>query len=350
MTPKDLLLTGAQSIGMFSLVGHSSWRRARLLILCYHGISTVDEHEWNPELYITQQKLRERLTRLKKGGYTILPLTEALEKLRGGTLPPGAVALTFDDGPCDFAERAVPVLREFSAPATVYLTTYYCEHRYPVFDPTLAYLLWRGRDSGREVVEIGVLSEPLHIRTTLERSAAWKAITGAARQKQLDTVGKHNLLGVIAKRIGVDFEAFINSRILQIMTPEQVRNLPRDLIDVQLHTHRHRTPRNESSFMRELQDNQASIAAMTGIPAHRAHFCYPSGDYAVVFLDWLRRFGIESATTCIPGLASQQDEFLLLPRFVDSMSVSDLAFDAWASGFAEVLPHRSAHRLNPQRP
>src|SRR5437899_4989580 len=38
--------------GAFDLVRDSAWRRKRLLILCYHGISLESEHLWRPRLYI----------------------------------------------------------------------------------------------------------------------------------------------------------------------------------------------------------------------------------------------------------------------------------------------------------
>ena len=342
-------MRGAHATGLNSIVRRSRWRTRRLLILCYHGVATRDEHEWDPLLYITQERLRERLKQLIVEDHKILGLAEALRQLSVGTLPPRAVALTFDDGPSDFASHAVPVLQEFNAPATVYLTTYYCEHRSPVFDPALSYLLWRGRDSDPDLSDLADASGPIRIHSPADREATWLALTRAARLRGLSTIDKHAFLRQVAERVGVDFDAFVDSRILQIMTPSQVRALPTDLIDVQLHTHRHRTPRVEQEFVRELQDNQAAIARLTGIAGPRTHFCYPSGDYAQCFLPWLRDQGVTSATTCIPGLAHKDSDFLLLPRFVDSMSTTSLTFDAWTSGVAELLPRRARYRLDKAR-
>jgi peptidoglycan/xylan/chitin deacetylase (PgdA/CDA1 family) len=122
--------------------------------------------------------------------------------------------------------------------------------------------------------------------------------------------------------------------------------LRRYLIDVQLHTHRHRMPRAHGAFTREIVDNRRRISALADGAALPRHFCYPSGAYAAVFLDWLRAQGIESATTCIPGLAARGSEPLLIPRLLDTMVTSDLTFEAWASGFAALLPLRSKYGLN----
>ena len=121
---KLMVLKSLERVGVFSAVRKSGWRGRRLLILGYHGISTTDEHEWNPPLYMPRGALRSRFELIRKGGYTVLPLKEAVVRLSAGTLPQRAVAITFDDGTVDFAEVVVPLLRQFGFPATVYVTTY----------------------------------------------------------------------------------------------------------------------------------------------------------------------------------------------------------------------------------
>jgi len=108
-----------RSSGVVTLVPNSRWRQERLLILCYHGISLEDEHLWRPRLYVEPQKMEQRLECLKKGKFSILPLGEALQQLRSGSLPPRSVALTFDDGTYDFFRQAYPLLRSYGFPATV---------------------------------------------------------------------------------------------------------------------------------------------------------------------------------------------------------------------------------------
>jgi peptidoglycan/xylan/chitin deacetylase (PgdA/CDA1 family) len=349
MIAKMLLFQAARESGMFSLVRATQWRQSRLLILGYHGVSMKDEHEWNPELYMTVDRLRERLQLLRTRGYSIVPLEAAVHQLRDGTLPQHAVSITFDDGAFDFAERALPVLEEFKVPVTLYLTTYYCFQRLPVFDTALSYVLWKGRSCDRELRNLVPGVEPLSVRTPDARARAWRALYDHAHREGMNALDKHAFLRLVTNAIEVDFDAFVASNLLQIMTQEQVRALPRELVDVQLHTHRHRTPRNEAAFKQELRDNQASIARLTGDSVQRRHFCYPSGDYEREFLHWLRDLDVESATTCVPGLAARDSDPLLLPRVMDSMRISTLSFEAWASGVADLLPRRAQHRLDPRR-
>ena len=136
---KRSTLAAAHGAGIMSFARESAWRRKRLLILGYHGVSTHDEHEWDGELYMPPSLVRERFETLRRGQYQVLPLGEAVSRLYDGSLPPRAVAITFDDGAYDFYTHARPLLEEFSFPATVYLTSYYSRYQRPVFNTMLRY-------------------------------------------------------------------------------------------------------------------------------------------------------------------------------------------------------------------
>ena len=346
---KDTIYATLKRTGITGAVARSRWRQDRHLILCYHGISTLDEHEWNGQLYITSPKLRARLRYLRDHDYAILPLAEAIARLRAGTLPPRSVSLTFDDGATDFATHVLPILREFNAPATVYVTTYYAEHRFPVFDTALSYVLWLGRRSGADVAALVEHAGPLPVATEADRQRVRALVRTYTDDLEMNGAEKQAFLERVGALVRVDVAAFTASGRLAIMTPDMVRALPRDLVDVELHTHRHRTPRDTALFKREIEDNRASLAAIMGDGSRRTHFCYPSGDYSSSFVAWLDELGVTSATTCVPRLADTASAALLLPRFVDTMNVSDLSFEAWVSGVAQWLPRRTENTLDPAR-
>jgi peptidoglycan/xylan/chitin deacetylase (PgdA/CDA1 family) len=342
---RDAVLRTAHGSGLTGLVAGSGWRQQRLLILCYHWLSFQDEHEQDPT-YLTPEFFRRRLQRLRDGRYNVLKLSDALARLRDGTLPPRSVAITFDDGTRDFAELAVPLLRQYSMPATVYVTTYYCEHLLPVFDIALKYLLWRtGADASVVRAAIGT---DVDVPGDAGVEGSWRIIYDHAKRLGWNAAEKHEVLRRVASAGGVDFDAFLASGMFQQMTPQQIRELPRHLIDVELHTHRHRTPRERGLFVRELRDNRECLERYLD-RRDFSHFCYPSGDYWGEFLPWMHDEQIASATTCVPGLASRADHPLLLPRFLDSMGISDALFDTWTSGLAELLPRRRQHQADGRR-
>lgn len=334
-------LSALKAAGVFGLVRRSAWRDRRLLILCYHGISLFDEHEQDPTLYVRPALLAQRFEALRQGGYTVLPLDEALARLRAGTLPPRSVCITFDDGMYNFGAAALPLLERFGYPATVYVSTYYCIHDEPVFHPLCSYLLRRAR--GRVVdarARLGV-RDVWDLRTNDGLLRAFWTVQHTVEQQGLDSAGKTAFGRRIAQVLGVDFEALMAHRLFHLLRPDDVTRLARRGVDFQLHTHRHRSPLDRELFLREIRDNQAHLTDMLGRTPN--HFCYPSGYWRTEFLPWLREAGVASATTGEPALAEPGDDPLLLPRLLDSEGLRPVEFEGWLTG---VLPGLRRLRRN----
>lgn len=345
---KRAALRTAKRCGAFQVVRNSEWRRKRLLILGYHGVSIDDEHEWDPAFYITPATLEQRLRILRDGGYAVLPLADALERLRSGTLPPRSVALTFDDGMADFALNAFPLLQRYGFPATVYLTTYYSTDNRPVFGMFCSYLLWKSpRDAvgSEELLAGSADSATWHLRSAAGRRNALAAVVRHAEREHLSATEKDQLARHVAEVLQVDYDALSAKRILRLMTPQEVATLSAAGIDFQLHTHRHRTPVDRDAFAREIEDNRRSLIEMTGDTPQ--HFCYPSGVYEPDFFPWLRELGVRSATTCETGIARADTDPLLLPRLIDTSNLALVEFESWTSGVGAFLPlrrHSPSHR------
>ena len=339
---KGGVFSTAQRLGVMALVARSDWRRQRLLILCYHGVSLDDEHEWNGGLYLSPELLRQRFDVLRRGGYAVLPLDEGVRRMYDGSLPPKAVALTFDDGTYDFFVKALPLLREFGFPATVYVPTYYTRLDRPVFDTMLSYVAWKGRTHAPVAADgLADGEEPLAVAAAGERQRSVERVRKEAARLALDAPEKDARVRLLAERLGVDYDALLARRLLHLMTPDELRAAAAAGMDLQLHTHRHWMPEDPALFRRELDDNRRELHAVIGDQVVLRHFCYPSGEHRRVFLPWLKEANVYSATTCDPGIATSANDPLRLPRFVDGMGTSPEVFEAWASGFAELLPRRT---------
>ncbi len=341
-TGKSALLSAAHRVGMFEAVRDSRWRQQRLLILAYHGVSLEDEHEWNPGVYISPAKFESRLNAIERGGYTVLPLGDALAALHESRLPPRSLALTFDDGYYDFYLKAFPALKARGFPASVYLTTYYCEYNRPIFRLICSYMLWKAR-SLQSINISPVTGEDRSFALTTEggREAVVDSLIAFAERRQFSAGDKDELAACLAALIGVDYAELRAKRILHLMNANEVRELASHSIDFQLHTHRHTCPHDAASFTREIRDNRALIERFTRQAA--LHFCYPSGNYHHEFLPWLANEGVASAATCEPGLVTTQSSPFLLPRFVDTQNVTTLTFEGWLSGAAALLPQRRSY-------
>jgi peptidoglycan/xylan/chitin deacetylase (PgdA/CDA1 family) len=335
---KQVTLRSLKSTGVSALVQDSRWRRQRLLILAYHGISRIDEHEWNGSQYMSPETLRARMQQLKRSQCAVLPLSEALERLYRNDLPDRAVALTFDDGFADFYHRAYPVISDFGFPVTLYLTTFYSYYNRPVFDVMCSYLLWRGRAHTLAAKEFSGEDARVNLSTNDAREAVLKKIREFAEQQKLSAEEKDSRAAALAAHLGVDYDELLKRRVIHNVTPAEARELSQRGVDVQLHTHRHRTPLDRNLFRREIDDNRDRITEITGKNPH--HFCYPSGVYARRFLPWLEEAGIKSATTCEVGFASRASHPLLLPRFLDNNTMAPIEFEAWLTGVSMALPRR----------
>ncbi|WP_018638650.1 polysaccharide deacetylase family protein [Parafrankia elaeagni] len=140
--------------------------RAVLPVLVYHSIgdcSVPSFRRWE----VPAGALVEQLGSLAEHGYTITSLSDALANPRERQ-----VAVTFDNGFEDFVTRALPVLAEFGAGATLYVPTAYvgqrarwlepyAERELALLDwPTLAALTDRGIEigaAGHRHVELDVV-------------------------------------------------------------------------------------------------------------------------------------------------------------------------------------------------
>jgi peptidoglycan/xylan/chitin deacetylase (PgdA/CDA1 family) len=339
---RDSALQVIRLAGGHAAAGRSRWRSQRLLIACYHGFAQADEDSWNPSLYVTADHLESRLRFLDRAGYTVLPLREGLARLASGTLPPRAVAITVDDGTYDFYAVAYPVLKRAGVPVTVYVSTYYVFDQRPVFDGACHYLLWKAWASGRTGVPDPSTEEGSALRTAEDFSRAAIRVVEAARAQAWSADKKHEWLSALAGRLELDWPEFLRRRLITLMRPEEIATLDPAIVDVQLHTHRHRVPPRRDLFLREISDNRRALAECGIDPAGLTEFCYPNGEHGPAFLTWLAEAGVRSAVTCVPGLASVRHHSFLLPRFIDTGSTSAVEFEGWVSGLRQLLGRAGA--------
>jgi peptidoglycan/xylan/chitin deacetylase (PgdA/CDA1 family) len=332
---KQILYTTARGVGYFDQVMNSEWRRQRLPILCYHGISLADEHEMRPGLYLTAALFRDRLATLQKMRCNVLDLGDALERLSKGTLPERAVVLTFDDGFVDFLWKAAPLLEEFKMPATVYMTTYYSAYNRPIFNLIVPYMLWKAR--GRTLRHRLGFAAGLEVSGSNQNSV-WTTLM--EQSKSMSAEEKDQVAGEIATSLGLDYADLCARRLFTLMTPDEVRGLAEAGFDIQLHTHRHRVPKDAALLQKEVDDNRTALVPLAP-QSNLAHFCYPSGEYHADSAQVLGSCGVVSATTCDPGVAEVGSNMHYLPRYLDAMNISPLIFEAWVSGAQAKLPHRA---------
>ena len=333
MKPKIVFLHACRALGLFRLARLVT--RKNLRILCYHGFSLDDEHEFRNMLFITEATFRQRLRYLRDQGFVVLPLAEALERLARNDLPADACAVTIDDGFFSTKQVAHPLLSEFGFPYTVYVTTYYCEHNSPIFRLAVQYVLWK---SGGKKVDLEALGVP-RIEPRIQRDGS--LIPGDAGaiidhgERNLDEDGRIDLTEHLAAQLGVDYAALRDSRRMSLMTPAEVREIAELGVDIQLHTHTHRIPEDPALATWEIKRNAESLAELSPRPLE--HFCYPSGRWSEKHFPVLEALGVRSATTTDRGLADRADGRYQIPRLLDREAITQISFESEVSGFGDFL-------------
>ena len=104
---------------------------------------------------MTAELLGTRLETLRAMRCAVLPLVEALTRLRRGDLPRRSVAITFDDGTYDFCRQAYPRLKKCGFPGTVYRLRTTLNREIPVFNLMCSYIFGRAWGAVRSAPELG---------------------------------------------------------------------------------------------------------------------------------------------------------------------------------------------------
>jgi peptidoglycan/xylan/chitin deacetylase (PgdA/CDA1 family) len=92
----------------------------KLIVFTYHALT--DSFELDAEqLSVSLLLFSRQMGWLRELGYLVLPLREAVAKLREGRIVSPVISLTFDDGYRSTYTHAFPVLQRHGYPATVFL-------------------------------------------------------------------------------------------------------------------------------------------------------------------------------------------------------------------------------------
>jgi peptidoglycan/xylan/chitin deacetylase (PgdA/CDA1 family) len=308
-------------------------------ILCYHGVSLEDEHQWAGGIYVSPECFERRLQWFRELKLNLLTIREAFVRIRTGTLPERPLVITFDDGHADFITKVLPLIRKYEVPITLYQTTYYSLESRPIFRLICNYMLWTKRGTVAKLpAPLPGETDPIDLRTDAARASLLAKLDRYAKEQRLSGAGKNELAAALATALGIDYAMMVASRKLQIMRPEEIAQVASH-VDLQLHTHRHRTPRTRGLFHREIDDNRKVLREITGRDDF-IHFCYPSGVVRPELPGWLAERGIQTATTADYGLWHRQTNPLLIPRYLDKQTATDHEIEGWVTGLASLFPNR----------
>lgn len=277
-----------------------------LPILMYHRV-LAEPDPLQPD--VPHQALLAEQFRTLAGAFNVLPLHEAASLLQQGRLPPGAACITFDDGYRDNHDLALPLLREFGLPATVFVATGFLNGGRMFNDSVVETV--RRLDTGEiDLSRVGLgkrLVSDIASRRTLisDLTKAVKYLEPAERDDFCETLCRQ-----AGSRLPTDL----------MMDDRQVRAMSDAGVDIGGHTVNHPILARVDADVaqREIDTNRDQITALTGKPP--LCFAYPNGkpnlDYTSAHARMVSKAGYQAAVSTAVGVASDDADPFQLPRFM----------------------------------
>lgn len=307
-------------LGIFQLCNYYYRKHAR--ILCYHGFSYYDEHQFRPKLFMTPEKFESRIQYLKKSKFNIVSLDEALTDRRKNY----KIAFTMDDGWSGVYDLIAKMAIENQIPITVYVTSYYAENQIPVANVAISYMLWKSKvnyitlknkDSSQK--ELKVENTPETVKQICDHIYSFEKKDRLAELLSISKMLEVNLL---------HRENFL----FRLLNKSELSSLVENNFSLQLHTHRHRSPSNKEEFTEEININRQWLSQFEKIEDIK-HFCFPNGEYQRENFEVLKATNIQSATITKMGLYKIGTDSLRIKRILDGENLSQIELEAELSGF-----------------
>lgn len=278
---------------------------ARLSVLIFHRVLAEPDPLFpgEPDAVRFQAQMR-----WIKSWFNVLPLPEAIARLRADRLPPRAAAITFDDGYADNFTIALPILRQAGLPATFFIATGYLDGG-RMWNDTVVEVV-----RGAEGPELDLMHFKLgrySVRTLQERRRSLAQLLDEL--KYLDPAARS---GVVAE---IGAHAAIQTPLDLMLTSEQVHALAAAGMTIGAHTVRHpilsRIPENEARA--EMGESKEQLEVITG--GKVSLFAYPNGkpgtDYTDTHVRLARETGFDAAFSTGWGAATAGSDIFQIPRF-----------------------------------
>lgn len=275
----------------------------RICIFNYHRVleepDPLFEGEPDGKVFRWQMELLARC-------FNVLTLDAATRALASGRVPPRAICITFDDGYRNIHDVALPILKEYGLPATVFVTTGTINGG-RMWNDTIAESvrrLPRGtldlRDIGLGVYAIASLAEKRNLIDALVLHA-----------KYLPPEGRR----IITRKL----ENLVNGALPDMMlNREMIGNLARNGVDIGGHTVSHPilTRIDDARAREEIRAGKLQLEAITGRPVR--YFAYPNGkpdlDFDKRHVQMVKDAGYSAAFTTVFGPATVRHDRFHLPR------------------------------------
>lgn len=284
---------------------------ARLSILIFHRVlprpDTIFPGEADAVWF-------DRMLGWLRAWCNVLPLDEAVVRLREGRLPARAAAITFDDGYADNCTVALPLLQRHGLPATFFVATGFLDGGRMWNDTVIEAVRYCAQpqlalDELEDLPGEGATRFP--VGTADEKRAAIEAIIG--RLKYLPVDARLALTERIAHAAGVRPADDL------MLTSAQLRALRRAGMQIGAHTISHPilARLDAESARQEIAGSKRRLEEL--LDERIGLFAYPNGkpgaDYTPESAAIVRDLDFDAAVSTAWGAADATSDLFQLPRF-----------------------------------
>jgi peptidoglycan/xylan/chitin deacetylase (PgdA/CDA1 family) len=276
----------------------------RLCIVNYHRILKAPdpllESEPDIETFHWQMKLLAEC-------FNVMPLHQALNALATQRMPPRAVCITFDDGYRSTHDLALPILKEFNLPATVFVTTGYIDEGNMWNDKILEAV----RRLSGGTLDLGEMGLGVYSIETLEaRKHAIHKLTEDAKY----------LLPEQRTNLTLKLEALAGTKLDDglMLTRDMICSMAQQGIEIGAHTITHPilTSLEDKDARYEIEGGKQKLEEIIGKPVRL--FAYPNGKAGMDFderhVAMAKEAGFDAAFTTAIGAATRVHDRYQLPR------------------------------------
>jgi peptidoglycan/xylan/chitin deacetylase (PgdA/CDA1 family) len=282
--------------------------RGRLSILIFHRVLPEVDPLFPQEMHAQRFDV---LCAWLSSWFNVLPLDEAVRRLKDGSLPQRALAITFDDGYADNHDVAMPILKKHGLCATFFIATGFLDGG-RMWNDTVIESVRRTKLHALPMQQLGVagLAE-MAVRSVVEKQEAITRIIRAI--KYLPVPQRLTLTQELAAL------AQVNPPINLMMTGLQVRAMRRAGMQIGAHTVSHPilATLGDAEARDEIQRSKHHLEDLLDEPI--TLFAYPNGkpgeDYAPQSVEIVKDLGFEAAVSTAWGASSAQTDPFQIPRF-----------------------------------
>lgn len=279
-------------------------------IFMYHGICDDDEKIkcwWQLE----KSKFENQICyiKIKKN---ILSIQQFLECLHSqGTIPANSAVITFDDGYKNYISNALPILKKYNVPSTMYIPTEPVSNGRLIWSDKLYENLFQLSATELDLSNAGLNKLPFGNVSQKARSIE----SVISFLKELRDEKRNEIIHAIYNCINIDKNLKSSEKSLfALMSSDHIRAISEDpLVTIGSHavTHKPLTSIPDAQIVTELKESKSYLEAITGQKIE--HFCYPAGFHSPEIAAAVKMVGYRSAVI-VGGSHKKIKDAYHLPR------------------------------------